>query len=80
MVKKPAKKKVAKAPKKAGVVSKDAGKQLAATTAAKKSHIKASGLIAHVRGHVVASGQRHKVSAIHAGNALESALQKILCQ
>jgi hypothetical protein len=51
-------KKVAKAPKKVGVVSKDAGKQLAATTAAKKSRIKASGLLARVRGHVVARGRR----------------------
>ncbi len=58
VVKKAAKKKVAKAPKKAGVVSKDAGKQLAATTAAKKSRIKASGLLARVRGHVVARGRR----------------------
>jgi hypothetical protein len=58
VVKKTAKKKVAKAPKKAGLVSKDAGKQLAATTAAKKSRIKASGLLARVRGHVVASGRR----------------------
>ena len=58
VVKKTAKKKVAKAPKKAGLVSKDAGKQLAATTAAKKSRIKASGLLARVRGHVAASGRR----------------------
>jgi hypothetical protein len=58
VVKKTAKKKVAKAPKKAGAVSKDAGKQLAASTAAKKSRIKASGLMARVRGHVVASGRR----------------------
>ena len=57
-VKKTAKKKVAKAPKKVGAVSKDAGKQLAATTAAKKSRIKASGLLARVRGHVVARGRR----------------------
>jgi DNA polymerase III gamma/tau subunit len=56
--KKTAKKKVAKAPKKAGQVSKDAGKQLTATTAAKKSRIKASGLLARVRGHVVARGRR----------------------
>jgi hypothetical protein len=56
--KKTAKKKVAKAPKKAGLVSKDAGKQLTATTAAKKSRIKASGLLARVRGHVVARGRR----------------------
>jgi hypothetical protein len=58
VVKKTAKKKVAKAPKKAGLVSKDAGQQLAATTAAKKSRIKASGLLARVRGHVVARGRR----------------------
>jgi hypothetical protein len=56
--KKTAKKKVAKAPKKAGRVSKDAGKQLTATTAAKKSRIKASGLLARGRGHVVARGRR----------------------
>jgi hypothetical protein len=57
-VKKTAKKKMAKAPKKAGLASKDASKQLVATTAAKKSRIKSSGLLARVRGHVVASGRR----------------------
>lgn len=55
---KPAKKKATKAPRKAGLVTADPGQQLSAKTAAKKSRIKASGLLARVRGHVAASGRR----------------------